>query len=304
MENALRPLSVTDVIDAAINLYRRNFVLFAGIVAVLLVPETAIALAVTGTSPVPTYHFVPGQTFHLATYEASSARSAGLGLLGLLVGTLTTGALAYAVSRRYLGRPITVPRAYLVVGWGRFLRLLLATILEIVALIIVLGVAVGLSVLLDVLVQVGIGLTVLTVLLAIVEGIAIMAGTVFLWIRFLLIPQAIVLEDRGLINAFRRSWRLVRGSTWRVLGAALLLYLIVAIVQGVLGGIVGVAFVFGHGTAARLLSEGLSGILGIVVAPVLQVGLTLIYYDLRVRHEGFDLEQLAARIPLEAAPGG
>jgi hypothetical protein len=46
-----------------------------------------------------------------------------------------------------------------------------------------------------------------------------------------------------------------------------------------------------------VLITTLSGLASLVVTPILYCVLTLLYYDLRVRKEAFDLEMLAAQLP-------
>jgi hypothetical protein len=104
------------------------------------------------------------------------------------------------------------------------------------------------------------------------------------------ISQAIVLERTSVFGAFARTWALVDGSWWRVFGITILLALMVAIIQGAIGGVVGALLSVAHGTVARVVSTGITSVVGIVVQPVQLGGMTLLYYDLRVRREGFDLE--------------
>jgi hypothetical protein len=69
------------------------------------------------------------------------------------------------------------------------------------------------------------------------------------------------------------------------------------------------AFVFAQGSAPIWFSivSGLASVLGAVLpAPLLAIASCVIYYDARVRKEGFDLQQLLNELPPvggEAAPG-
>jgi hypothetical protein len=118
-------------------------------------------------------------------------------------------------------------------------------------------------------------------------------------VRFAFFVQAVVVEGRGPVDALRRSWRLVRGSYWRVLGIMLLLLLLLYILVGVPTGIAGVAIsiIFPDPVRHFALRQSLSTLIGyisqIVVLPLQLVAYTLLYYDLRVRKEGYDIELLA-----------
>lgn len=301
----LRPLGVTDLIDAAFSLYRKNFVLFAGIAAVLLVPETIINMVLAANSPPMTFSTISLETtgtFNTGPYMENALHNGLVGLLSFLFSTLITGALAYAISQRYLGKSLTVGQAYREVGLGTFLRLLGADILEVLAIVVPMAVAGIVIGGVAAVIQITTGLTILTVIVAVLGGIGVLALPIFLWVRFLFIAQAVVLDQTGPVAAFRRSWNLVRGSTWRVLGTALLLYLIVTIVSGLATQLFAVFLLLGNSEIGRVLVQALGGIVSIVVRPVLLAGLTMLYYDQRIRTEAFDLEQLARRIGEPATP--
>jgi len=83
---------------------------------------------------------------------------------------------------------------------------------------------------------------------------------------------AIVAEGAGPIEAFGRSWRLVRGNAWSVFGALLLTLIIVILVGFVLGAI---ATPIGNG--AIIVASIISGA---VTAPIFALAVTVIFYDL------------------------
>ena len=83
---------------------------------------------------------------------------------------------------------------------------------------------------------------------------------------------AIVAEGVGPIQAFGRSWRLVRGNGWSVFGALLLILIIVILVGFVLGAI---ATPIGNG--AIVVASIISGAL---TAPIFALAVTVIFYDL------------------------
>jgi hypothetical protein len=115
-------------------------------------------------------------------------------------------------------------------------------------------------------------------------------------IIFLFVTQTIVLENHGAMSGLGRSIRLVRGSFWRVVGIVLLLNILVQIVTiiptSVLGGAVGL--IFSDPLKDLAIRQSLSTLIGylvqIVVLPFLLIGYTVLYYDLRVRKEGYDIE--------------
>ncbi len=96
-------------------------------------------------------------------------------------------------------------------------------------------------------------------------------------------------------DAFGRSWELTRNFKLKLLGLGIIAYLIANFVPS--------AFVGGIGGYAALSNPALqpavvvvSALLPIVLAPILPCVFTLLYYDLRVRREGFDLQLLGQQL--------
>lgn len=85
---------------------------------------------------------------------------------------------------------------------------------------------------------------------------------------------AIVVEGIGPIDAFGRSWRLVRGNAWPVFGTLLAVLLIVVGVWIVLAAI---ATPIGDGEAATWIAAIISGTL---TAPVFALAVTVLYFEL------------------------
>lgn len=256
----LRPLGVGDLLDETVQLYRRHFLLFIGIGALLLVPLAVLQLL---------SQLILSDVRDFAVLMAASAVStlvSGLAYVAMLL------AMTYAVSEVYLGRRPTVRTAYA----GGLKRL---------------GAAIGLSIL----VFLGLALIAITLL-----GIPV---AIYFGTAWALSLQALLLEGLGIRRAMGRSRSLVRGSWWRVLGITLLLSILVAVIQmafslpgGILQGVAQFSNPSGSGTAFALASV-ISALMGtaaqVIAGPIWYCGLVLLYYDLRIRKEGFDLELLA-----------
>jgi hypothetical protein len=267
-ERRLRPLDLGDLLDAAFSLYRENFALFAGIVAVLGVPQGILGLLATLARPSNVVSTSNGTTsIDSGSMESFIGLTLGSGVISLLFGTLTTGALAYAVSQRYLGRDVTIGEAYSAIGFGTFFRLLGASILAAIA--IVLG-----------------------LVLLIVPGIILL-------VHWLFLPQTIVIERSSVGSAFGRSWNLVKGSAWRVVGIGLVIFIIVSVIGGASGGIL--AAIVSLVGLPSAIGVALQQVVSILIRPFELGALTLLYYDLRIRKEGFDLEHMARTMDLYAS---
>lgn len=85
---------------------------------------------------------------------------------------------------------------------------------------------------------------------------------------------AIVVEGAGPIEAFGRSWRLVRGQAWSVF-ATLLVALLIVIGVGIVFGIL--AAPIGDGEAATYVASVLSSA---ITAPIFALAVTIMYFGL------------------------
>lgn len=85
---------------------------------------------------------------------------------------------------------------------------------------------------------------------------------------------AIVVEGIGPVDAFGRSWRLVRGNAWPVFGALLVVLLIVIGIGVVLAAI---ANPIGNGEASTWIASIISTT---ITAPIFSIAVTVLYFDL------------------------
>jgi hypothetical protein len=179
--------------------------------------------------------------------------------VGAVMGAVGVAAATLLVSGAYLNAPVTAGAALRRAG-SVIVRL---TVLSFMTAVVVLA----------------------GTLLLVVPGVILFAG-------LLLSTVALVLEQpMSPTNAMNRSWQLTKGYKGKVLLTflvAFLLLLVPTMVISVVSAIV--VFSGGH---AELISIVLVSLLSIFVYPFIYVVVTVLYYDLRVRKEGFDLELLA-----------
>jgi hypothetical protein len=114
---------------------------------------------------------------------------------------------------------------------------------------------------------------------------------------------ALVLEPGSTATAsLSRSWQLTRGSRWRMLGLLVTLLVLLYVPMVAIGGVLSLFAPSGPLTHARspfrigLIPLAAMGVVQVFVYPLFYCVLTVAYYDLRVRKEGFDLEVLAAAL--------
>lgn len=133
-------------------------------------------------------------------------------------------------------------------------------------------------------------------ILVIVAVLIIVPLLIFILISLFFVNQVIVIEGKYYVSALRRSYDIVQGSWWRVLGLVLLFGLI---------GLMLYIPVWLLSAAASSLSRELgfvvSAVGGALVQPPFAIVAILLYFDLRVRKEGYTLEALAREMGLPPA---
>jgi hypothetical protein len=142
----------------------------------------------------------------------------------------------------------------------------------------------------------------LLIITGILYAIAVGIGTIlliipgiFIYVAFGLFAPAIVAEDKGIFESFGRSWELVKGNWWRVFLILIVVFLIVAILHGIINGIfraISDSFV----TIA--IGEWIGNAL---FAPVTALALAIVFFGLKQAKEG---AEPAAAAPIPPPSGG
>jgi hypothetical protein len=295
-----RSMSVGEWLDATFSLYRRNFALIASISAVVQIPYallTWLLYSVTGlsafvNSPLASLGsrtLTPEQTQQLLnSYVGVLAVSGGLLLLSaLVILPLGEAATTRAVSDRYLDRKSTLRAAY-GAAWHR-LRSLISLIL------ILVGAYAGCiaALVLLVLLFAAVGAGAVGAVLAIVAIIALIPAVLVVYVRTVVAVPAIVLERVSGWNGLKRSWSLMSGRFWPTLGRVLLLALIAGIISSVVALIFELPGQAIDPNNTFIFNQVAGAIAAVFVGPISYIGITLLYYDVRIRKEGFDIEMLA-----------
>ncbi len=257
----LRPLSTGQLLDSTFQVYRQNFMLFAGISAVphfcLLVLQLGF-LVLVGQKLI-----TPGN----GAVIAGAVFGVMVLLVSIIVSAIATAATTFGVSDVYLEKPTSVSACFSRVK-GKIGR------------VIYVSFEYGL--------RVGIGF-----ILLIVPGVY-WAG------KYGLAVPSVVLEDIKAKKAFPRSADLTSGAVGRIIAIYFLTWiLIVSIAMGIgmALGAVAPSLAKAAGTVTSQAIENLiSAVVNTVVTPVMSIALTLAYYDQRVRKEAFDIENMMAML--------
>ena len=273
----LRPMDLGEILDGAMTLYRRHFglLLRVGVIALWLPACLTIFIQLTG-----------GPQQHLALWVCTAVVQYFAGLF------LAAGAIRI-ISDSYLGQPTTLQQA-LGLGASKMMPMF--------------GVALGKGLLLA-LIGIGMGVAVSLAIpglaagggvAALVGGVAAFVGAAWLMIfvacGYAVTTQVVVLEKLdAAFDSFGRSWELTRGRRGKVFLICLVAYLIfyvpILVVSGVVAGVAGLS----NPGIAKALAVFLA-LLPIILTPLLSCVFTLMYYDLRIRREGFDLQVLSQHL--------
>lgn len=310
------PLGAGDLIDRAVRFYRQNLLTFILMAAPPVLIGTVISVAWMYLSR--SLFFTAGgyDPLESAVYTFFSAIGTFVIWFVELVAILMVmgGASRNFVRHLLFGEPISFRDTYRNTS-ERLLGLFAASVI-IVLLLGILGITVfylGFMVAflaIALIVAILSSVVPLAVLLSIVIGAAIVGGSYWLFCliasRFAYVPQVMLVENQGVFAAMGRSMSLASGNVKRY--AALLAFTVVATYSALailyipLGWYAWYSGLELMPFSNELLpawyeigSQLLWQLSVILLSPVWMVGLCLLYVDERVRHEGYDIELMAAR---------
>ena len=301
----LQPLNLGELLDRMFSLYRKNFLLFFGIMLLpsVLAMASGILMAVFRSPMVATPS--PGAT----TVNPAIIGSVMGGFIVAMVAywivyAIALGASTFAVADVYLGRTATIAASYHRIR-GRIWRLLwlmFLVALRVFGLFVLIGV--GFALLIPLLAGRGpsAGVAgVIAVLMMLVLFPVAFGLTIWLMLRYSVCIPSMVLEDLHAGQAIRRSAQLMKGNYLRCFLLLMLTVVITYVSLTIFQGPFYIAMFLAarHGQVAIwLLSlSSVSGALGgALSAPLIMIGLVLLYYDIRVRKEAFDLQLMMSLV--------
>lgn len=320
MQPALRPMSLGEILDRTAQLYRSNFMLFAGI----FMPYAGCALALGLLS-------LGVREWMRAAHLARALLWARLTVIGMewLALFLAAGAAVAATNRAvawaHLGERATMRSAYrsILPRLGRYLWLMTLIFLIAWTPIVLLyagffGEAAYFRVgfrapaagaqqpASDAHTLMIFGLVTMMVGLLMIPA---MVYAILTSLRYALALPACVLEDLSTRRALRRGIDLSKGARGRIFVLGLLVGAIKLGAVSISQGFYFFAAFRNHGQVGAGLTA-ISQVTGFFtntfLGPIYATGITLLYYDQRVRQEGYDIEWMmqsaGLALPPEAAP--
>ena len=261
-----------DILNETFAVYGRRFKKLVALTAVVQVPLSIMTLLLA------------------LLFSNAPVASGALAVIAVGVGMFSYGALICAVGQHYVLDDVSVSGCYTRVLWRAASIAMLAVL---VALLLMLALAPLLFTSPDAPSPL--------VLFSLVSGVVLI---VYLVYQTFMIP-AVIVEGYRFSGAMRRGFNLARGSELRIVGH-LLVYGLVAlgmfIVIGVPFQLVSVLISGEEVNLARQVTEAIGLLVaGVLVAPVTVIAATLLYYDLRVRKEGYDMSRLSLEMGVAPA---
>lgn len=307
----LAPLGAGDLIDRAVRLYRRHFLTLIRIAAppILISAAGGVMMSVSWREV-----NVTGSESFLALYVLLLIAGIFLWFGGMILNVVVMGgATRNLVTHLLWDEPVTARTTYANARM-RFWGLLVSTF--IVGIIISITFFIVFYVWLMIFSIVAIGIVVLglpswlSALLGVISAFVITLGALWLFFliagRFAYVPQVMLVEGKGVFEAIGRSATLASGNVKRLMAmvffsifatySALMILIVPLGWYGYLNGIDPSPFSSATQPAWYAISYQVLGQLSsILLSPVWMLGLSLLYVDERVRHEGYDIELMAAR---------
>jgi hypothetical protein len=262
----IRALTLMDVLDESFRIYRANFPLLAGLAILLAIPLLAVQL-LSGSTDVLT-------SYYSAIVNATGPPTditAGNPFIALLQYPIQLALLPFQFAALYaavvaiiLGRPVTIASA---------LRTVLRRYWALWAISFLFGLV----------------------------SVTLCCPPVGIWLltRLSMLFPTVFTEEASIGAAFDRSWRLTDHAFWRTLAVIVLAWILSEVVQASLSGVfvVGAGIFPGLPIQVRvLLIVAVASLTVQLVQPLFNIAVTLLYFDLRVRREAFDLEVMAYQL--------
>ena len=280
-----QPMGVSEILDITFSFYRRHFLLFLGVI---------------------TLYFFGSLVKHSieSLLHGSDLKNLVANFVDMPFAVVSIGGIIVATATIYLGGHITSSAA-LKRSLRHFWCLFGCYFLWVLPLMIP------------------------VIVILIITPFFIMRGTSFisvLFIPFVLLPfslyfmvrwgfvaEVFLIERTGIKDAFKRSSELVRGTWWRVFGVLALILMLSAAIHYILEFSLGSILILTELAGATDLEDLFQWsvmetdldssnlffyaimtctdlVLRTLTAPIWVIGVTLLYFDLRIRKEGFDIE--------------
>ena len=271
---SLQPMDFTDILDTIFSLYRNHFRL----IFVICIVYFILMLGLNLLSGISIFFFSNSGPWSIVIGIPFIAA-----WLTLLISLVSIGALLFGGAQSYLGRQITTGVAFRQIA-RRFWSYLGSTLLYVLIVVLLTVTCIGIP------------------------------FAIYFAVRWGFYAQAVLIEETSAMHALRRSSELVKGTWWRVCGILLAIFVLAFMIQTILQ--FSLLFIFGltqaisgeegllkmfqqlfvpelttwDGLVNYIIQSFINSVVTSLMLPVGIIGSTLLYFDQRIRKEGFDIE--------------
>lgn len=275
----LKTRTIKETLIKAYRLYGLDFIKLIGIVLLLKGPYLILIYIISKLSVPFLINSLPLSEEGMAGFEYIS----GILIVEFLellfipfISPITVSAITIFISKKFLGEDIQITESY---------KTALKNSLPLFGTVFISGIFICSGIIIALPALVG-GPQVATLLFI---AAPLVSGAIWVWFAF--VPQIVVLEGEGGFGAMKRSRHLISGYFRK---GYILIPLVFAIIT-----IVTWTFAYGSakllfflGDSAVPLGKGISYIVSVILEPFRVLIIPILYFDLRVRKEGFDKESL------------
>ena len=308
----LVPLGAGDLIDRAVRLYRRHLFTLMRIAAPpVVVSATGWVMLTIGWREV----FLTSNTGALVFYLLLSFAAVFVITAGHIFGLIVMGgASRNLVTHLLWSEPVLARTTYAAVR-SRFWSLLGATLLVGMWLGLAMMVAstAGYFIGIFLVIAVALLMQVLPVWVSVIVGIVggLLALAVSFWLFFFMagkvayVHQVLLVVGKGVFDSISSSFSLSKGNWLRLMAmtffitfatySALMILVVPLWVYGYLNGVSTEPWSSTQPVWYAIGYSVLEPLSSILLAPVWMLGMSLLYVDERVRHEGYDIELMASQ---------
>ena len=325
-----RPFTIGDLLDWTIRIYRARFGKLLLITAIFFVPIGLISGLITGQAMtgylnimmafIQSPDIVPNEQM-FNDLQNNDGIIVALSCLLMPASLLATGIVSLALSNQILAvmrKEEPTVKESILMGWRRFWSWLgmyltmLAAYLGVTLLLVIALASIGIGVVFAFGSALGDGIANsdpnFALMTGLIFGILCLYGLIFLvffgpfiylYTRWTVAVPGIADQGWGAIESLRESWILTKGNVWRCLIYNLLLYLFYGVLYGMLTAVSfgGAAIVLTTSSWASVAIFTIIGaILPILWQPIQIAAYVMLYIDLRIRNEGYDLELRIAQL--------
>ncbi len=290
-DSRLRARSATEIIDAAFAMYKGGFQQLVLASGLAYAPWLVIQLVIQAIWSPNVGGVTPGSVAQVSIPYVITNAVIGIG--SLVTYTIMSGVIVVLGKQIYLEHPYNIPEALRQV-WPRAMGLTWAALGRGIILFVAAALAGVAGGIIGFVAGALLGPTVGPVLGALLMFVAIVWATLFVFARYALVTPALIIENLPVSAAFQRSQVLATGRARHILAALLIMLLLLLLLY--FGAVLTVVSL-GSVVAATVIAS----VFVILAYPLYGLTEMLLYYDARIRGEGFDIEVLAGALGASAA---